>query len=219
MSSDADTNLPGAGRIPMADSGQMSEAQQCVYDKIVSGKRGRIVGPLRAALHSPELADRWQMLGEFLRYGTQLPAQLSELAIIVTGRFWNCQLEWLIHAEVARKEGLDAEIIESIRTAQSPAFSAPLDAAVYEYTRELLEFGQVSDSTYRALLTLTDEVSVVELTGVIGYYSMVAMTLNAHQVPLPEDEPGSLLELPGDVELLKPTRLPRATLTGDLRSG
>lgn len=199
----------------MADSGEMTEAQQKVYEKIVSGKRGRIVGPLRAALHSPEMADRWQLLGEFLRYGTQLPPRISELAIIVTGRFWNCQLEWLIHSEVARREGLEGAIIESIRTAQPPAFSEPLDRAVYEFTRELLEFGQVSDSVYGDLLALIDKVAIVELTGVIGYYSLVAMTLNAHHVPLPDDESGTLLDLPDDDELRRPTCLPASSPTGE----
>jgi 4-carboxymuconolactone decarboxylase len=31
---------------------------------------------------------------------------------------------------------------------------------------------------------------VVELTAVIGYYTMVAQTLNAHQLPLPEGTTG-----------------------------
>ena len=64
----------------------MSAEQRRVHDKVVSGRRGKIVGPLRAALHSPELADRWQALGEFLRYNTTLSPRLSELTILVAGR-------------------------------------------------------------------------------------------------------------------------------------
>ena len=64
---------------------------------MVSGPRGELRGPLRAALHRPELADKWQQLGELLRYRTSLPARLNELAILVTARPWHCQLEWHIH--------------------------------------------------------------------------------------------------------------------------
>jgi 4-carboxymuconolactone decarboxylase len=195
----------------MADVGQMTDAQTRVYDRIVGGKRGKIVGPLRAALHSPELADRWQALGEFLRFETSLPAHISELAVICTGRYWNCQLEWVIHSGIAEDAGLAGDVIESIRRAQSPNFDDPLQGTVYEFTRELLEYGQVSDGVYHELLGLIGVAALVELTAVIGYYSMVAMTLNVHRVPLPENENGSLLDLQADNHLLEPTRLKSGT--------
>jgi 4-carboxymuconolactone decarboxylase len=185
----------------------MTIAQSKVYDKIISGKRGKIVGPLRAALHSPKLADRWQALGEFLRFETSLPAHISELAIICAGRYWNCQLEWAIHSGIAEEAGLTDEVIESIREAQAPDFDDHLQGAVYDFSRELLEYGQVSDAVYHELLGLIDVAALVELTAVIGYYSMVALMLNVHQVPLPENENGSLLDLPDDSELRVPTRL------------
>ena len=210
MSSKANTARDGNVRIPMVDMGSLSDAQEKVYEKIVAGKRGKIVGPLRAALHSPELADRWQALGEFLRFDTELPKQISELAIISTGRYWNCQLEWVIHAGIAADAGLASDIIESIGTAQAPLFDDPLQSAVYEFTRELLEFGRVSNDVYQAVHGAVGTVALVELTGVIGYYTMVAMTLNAHDVPVPDDEKAPRLDLPKGVALMQPSRLPAA---------
>lgn len=208
MSSDAGTGIGADRRIPMIDPERLSESQQVVYDKIVSGARGVIVGPLRVALHSPELADRWQSLGEFLRFNTTLPKVVSELAIIVTGRYWNSQVEWSIHAGIALDCGVPDEVVEAIRRAEAPVFDDPAHALVYEFTRSLLEFGQVDDDVYQALYDLTDEHFLVELTALVGYYSLVAMTLNVHRVPLPENLPARGLDLPETGALMHPARLP-----------
>jgi 4-carboxymuconolactone decarboxylase len=196
-------------RIAMISPETLSAVQREIYDKIVSGPRGRVVGPLRVVLHSPELADRWQLLGEYLRYRTQLPPVISELTVITVGRYWNSQPEWSIHAPIARECGVPAEIIEAIRTARPPVFRDATSFAVYEYIRELLQFGNVSDAAYARILELIGKVALVELTALIGYYTMVALTLNVHEVPLPGNA-DSLLELPQDGSLLRPTPLPTA---------
>jgi 4-carboxymuconolactone decarboxylase len=98
----------------------MTPEQRAVHDEVVSGPRGRLIGPLRAVIHSPDLAARWSRIGEFLRYSTCLPKKLSELAIIVTGRHWNSQLEFYVHAEAAREAGLDEAVIEAIRCGRPP---------------------------------------------------------------------------------------------------
>lgn len=174
-------------RIPLFPIDDMSEAQRRVYDAVVSGPRGVVVGPLRAALHQPELADKWQQLGEFLRYRTSLPPRLSELAILVTARFWDAQLEWHAHAPAALKGGLDPVVIEAIRRAQEPAFTKQDEAAVYRYVKELHVTHAVSDDAHARALALLGTVALVELTALVGYYTMVAMTLNAHRIPLPGD--------------------------------
>ena len=86
-----------------------------MHDKVVAGPRGDLIGPLRAVIHSPELAGRWSRLGEFLRFRPRLPPKLNELAIIVTGRRWTSQIEWHVHARVAAEAGLAASVIEAIR--------------------------------------------------------------------------------------------------------
>jgi 4-carboxymuconolactone decarboxylase len=67
---------------------EMTDAQRRVAEEAASGKRGRVPGPLRVWLHSPEFGARAQRLGEFVRYDTVLGPKLSELAILVTARFW-----------------------------------------------------------------------------------------------------------------------------------
>ena len=172
-------------RIPLVDPENLTSEQRQVYDTIVAGPRGTVVGPLRAALHSAELADRWQKLGEYLRYRTALTLRQSELAIISVARHWNSNLEWSIHSEVALGAGLDPAVVDAIRHARSPVFTDATEALIYEYTRQMLAHGQVADEVYADLYASFTEVQMVELTALVGYYTMVAMTLNAHAIPAP----------------------------------
>ena len=166
---------------------EMTPEQRDVHAEVVAGVRGRMVGPLRAVIHSPDLARRWSRLGEFLRYSTCLPKKLNEVAIIVTARRWNSQLEFLIHADAARAAGLDHQSVEAIRLGEAPTFADPAEAEVYEFARLLQQTGDVTGDLHAALTARWGERGVVELTGVIGYYTMVSMTLNAHQIPIPPD--------------------------------
>jgi 4-carboxymuconolactone decarboxylase len=164
----------------------MSPEQQRVHDAVVAGPRGVVVGPLRAAIHNPELAERWSKLGEVLRYRTSLPPKLAELAIIVTGRHWTSQVEWYVHARAAAEAGLSPSVIESIRLGRDPQFDDRQEAEIYAFTRQLLRSGEVDGEIYHRVEILFGARGVVELTALIGYYTMVSMTLNAHEIPLPD---------------------------------
>jgi len=173
-------------RITLPAPESMNPEQRAVYDRIVSGPRGRIQGPLRAALHNAELADKWQALGALLRYGTSLPPRLSEIAILVTGRACNSPFEWYAHRAEAEKAGIEPAILDALLAGTVPPGLGTDDAAVYHYAVELNRHNSVSDATYAAALARFGERGVVELTALVGYYTMVAMTLNCHEIPLPE---------------------------------
>jgi len=178
-------------RIPLFPSESMDAAQKAVLDKIVSGPRGRIQGPLRAALHNPELADKWQALGALLRYGTLLPPRLSEIAILVTGRACNSPFEWYAHRIEGEKAGIEAPILDALLAQQEPPGMTEQDTLVWRYAVELNRDKSVSDATYAAAVARFGVRTVVELTALVGYYTMVAMTLNCHEIPLPESVPAA----------------------------
>jgi 4-carboxymuconolactone decarboxylase len=163
----------------------MTPEQLRVYESIVNGPRGTLVGPLRAALHRPELAEKWQQLGELLRYRTTLPPQVSELAILVTARRWRSQVEWHMHAMAAEQAGIAPEVIAAIKDCRRPVGAGEKATAIYDYAVELTRDGHVRPETYDAVLRDWGVAGIVELTALIGYYTMVAMTLNAHEIPLP----------------------------------
>lgn len=167
---------------------EMDDTQRQVADEAVSGKRGRMPGPLRVWIHSPEMGQHAQRLGAFLRYSTVLGPRLSELAILVTARVWTAQYEWFAHKREALKAGLEPEIIDAIATNQVPSFSDPAAQAVYNYAKALHETHNVSQDLHDAAMTAIGERGVVELVGLLGYYTLVAMTLNAFDFPLPDGE-------------------------------
>lgn len=187
-------------RIPLFPSEDMSPAQRAVLDKIVSGPRGRIQGPLRAALHNAELAEKWQALGAMLRYETSLPPRLSEMAILITGRACNSPFEWYAHRIEGEKAGIETSILEALLAQQEPPGMSEDDTIIWRYATELNKYKSVSDATHAAVVKRFGVRTVVELTALVGYYTMVAMTLNCHEVPLPEGvEPAFALPQHGDM--------------------
>lgn len=167
----------------------LSPEQRAVYDSIVGGVRGSIRGPFNAWLYSPVLADRAQSLGEYCRYNTILGARLSEIAILITARHFKAQFEWYAHALLAREAGHDDATIETIKAGGKPDYASEAESCVHDYAAELVSAGRVGDEAHeRAVEHLSDQ-GVVELVGVIGYYHLVSLTLNAFDVPLPEGEP------------------------------
>lgn len=173
-------------RITLPSPDTMDPAQRAVYDKMVAGPRGKVQGPIRAAIHNPELADRWQALGALLRYNTGLSPRQSELAILVTGRACQSPFEWYAHRLEGERVGIEPAVIEALLLQKMPEGLNGDDAAVVQFATELNRSNSVSDATYADALARFGERIVVELTALVGYYTMVAMTLNAHEIPLPE---------------------------------
>jgi 4-carboxymuconolactone decarboxylase len=174
-------------RIPLPTPESLNSAQKEVYDKIVSGPRGKIQGPLRAAIYNAELADKWQALGALLRYKTSLTPRQSELAILITGRACQSPFEWFAHRTEGIKAGIEEPVLDALLHQSEPVNLSIEDQLVWQYSTELNQYNSVSDATYTKAVACFGAKTVVELTALIGYYTMVAMTLNCHEIPLPED--------------------------------
>lgn len=175
-------------RISTIDAEAMTPEQKRTADEATSGKRGRMPAPLGAWIHSPEFGARAQRLGEFLRYETSLGPALSELAILVTARHWTSHYEWFVHKREAQKAGLDPAVIAAIAERRKPAFADPRAAAVYDYATALIETHAVPQPIHEAAVAALGEAGTVELVGVLGYYALVSMTLNAFEIGLREGE-------------------------------
>src|ERR1700704_6615816 len=110
---------------------EMTDEQRKVYQEIAGGPRGGVRGPFNPLLRSPELADRAQKMGEYIRFNTSLPPRLSELAILVTARYWSSQYEWHAHHPFALKGGLPAQVAADLAQGRKPAGMNDDEAAVY----------------------------------------------------------------------------------------
>jgi 4-carboxymuconolactone decarboxylase len=118
-------------------------------------------------------------LGEFLRYHTSLPPRLSELVILATARRQKSEAEWAIHEPLARKAGLPGDLIEALQSDRRPTFTEAAEEAIYDYCEQLHRTHSADESTLQRLLSLVGNKAAIEITGLCGYYTMVAMTLNA----------------------------------------
>jgi len=151
----------------------LSPEQREVHETISSGPRGGVHGPLGIWLRRPELASRAQALGRYCRYDSSL--------------HWSAEFEWLYHKQPALDAGLDAQIVEAIRQGKTPEFSNDDEKAVYDFSVELQNNRVVSTPTYNKAVDLLGQDTVVDLVGVLGYYALISMTINAFEV----DAPGS----------------------------
>lgn len=173
--------------------GEMSEDQKAIYRESEAGKRGTVVPPLRAWIHAPEMARHASRLGAYLRYDTSLGAKNSELAILVTARHWSAQYEWYAHKKMALAAGLDPQIIDSINARRAPRFDDARAQLVYDFSKAMHEQRTVPQPLYARAIELLGERGTVELVGLLGYYTLVSMTLNAFDVALPEGETSDLV--------------------------
>jgi 4-carboxymuconolactone decarboxylase len=145
-------------------------------------------GPFEAWLRSPGLADRAQELGAYCRFGTELPGDVRELAILLTGKRWRAQFEFWAHARLGRDEGLPDAVIEAIRVGERPELDREDMRVVYELVMEHFETNRVSDGMYARAVDVLGERGLVDVIGIVGYYGLVSMTLNVFEVGVPEGE-------------------------------
>ncbi|MGE3961685.1 MAG: carboxymuconolactone decarboxylase family protein [Dehalococcoidia bacterium] len=173
-------------RLTTLELDEMTPEQRAVAEAIASGPRGGIRGPFNAWLRSPQLADHGQQLGAYCRYGSSLPANLSELAIILTGKHWTSQYEFYAHARLALAAGVPEAAVEAIRTGGTPAFTDEREQLVHDFVTEYLRTSRVSDTTYQRALGLIGERGILDVVAIVGYYGLVSMTLNVFEVDLPD---------------------------------
>jgi 4-carboxymuconolactone decarboxylase len=173
-------------RLPPLPSGSLSPAQQRAAAELASGPRGAVFGPFVPLLRSPDLLSPLQKAGEYLRYRSALPPRLSEFAILIVARRWNQQYEWHVHAPIAERAGIPADKIRAVAEGRRPDGLAPDEAAVHDFLQELQNNRSVSDTAYGRMVELFGERGVVDLCGLCGYYTTLAMVMNVARTALPE---------------------------------
>lgn len=177
------------GRQTLTPYSELSEERQQAFDKISSDrgiKNDPIGGPFDVWLLNPEMATRNVGLGGMFRFRTSVDRRIVELAILVTGHFWKAQFEWYAHEPMARKAGLSEHIISAIKEGAVPDPMDSDEAAAYHLCMELHHTHQVSDESFQTAVEIFGEQGVAEIVNLIGYYTIVSMTLNTFDVDLPE---------------------------------
>jgi 4-carboxymuconolactone decarboxylase len=164
---------------------QLDEKQKAVADVMKQKTLSGISGPNNVLLRSPALAENVMRFNDQLRYNTSVPLRLNELAILLVARNWNSQFEWGLHVPAARKAGLSEAVINDLTEGRRPASMQPDENIVYDFVTELLTNKAVSDEVFAKAKAAFSEQQVVDLIGVAGFYSMLAMVLNTAEIQLP----------------------------------
>ena len=165
-------------RLPSITSKDQGAPQaHAIVDGIVQS-RGALQGPFTMFLHCPELAGRLAHLGAFVRFEGSLDMRVRVLAAMTVARELDAVYVWGAQTGGARRLGVPETTITAIREKHARGIP-PEDAQIVEFTRELMRKHRVDDATFRALRARLGDDGLVQLTGVIGYYSMLSMTVNA----------------------------------------
>jgi 4-carboxymuconolactone decarboxylase len=172
----------------ITDRKSLPESAHEAFDSI-AGSRGRVGGPFAMLMHSPELAARTAHVGTYVRFESVLPAPLRELATLAAARAMDCNYEWAAHSRLAREVGVGDRAIEVVARNEDPSDLELDEALVVRYARELLEAHRVSDETFEAVRERLGDQGLIDLTGTIGYYAMIACALNATQMEPAADAP------------------------------
>ncbi len=171
---------------PITSKNQVAPKDQAVVDAIVQS-RGALQGPFTMLLHCPELAGRAAHLGAFVRFEGALDMRVRVLAAMVVARELDAVYVWGAQTGGARRLGVPEETITAIREKHSRGIP-PEDAQIVEFTRQLLQKHRVDDASVKALRARFGDEGLIQLTGTIGYYGMLAMTVNACEL---EAAPGA----------------------------
>jgi 4-carboxymuconolactone decarboxylase len=181
-------------RLPnLLDRNQLPEHLRPAYDRVAELRQGTVSGPYGVLLHSPELAEAGAALSNYCRWNSALTPVQRELAIITAAREFDALVMWGAHVRLGLELGISQETVDVI------GHRRPLDGVsdeerdVIRYVRELLQANRVSQEAFDALRERVGDQGIVDLTGLVGYYSFVASILNAFEIepgegftPLPE---------------------------------
>jgi 4-carboxymuconolactone decarboxylase len=183
-------------RLPPLQLEQMNEAQRKAAEELIAGPRKGVKGPFIPLLRSPELLARMQKVGEYLRFQSALSPRINEFVTLIVSREWTQEFEWFVHLPLAAKAGTSAETLSALADGQRPSSMSDDETIAYDFTTELIARHGVCDATYARALATFGEQGVMDLVGLIGYFTAIAMVLNVAHTP-PEAPTGRpLLRFP-----------------------
>jgi 4-carboxymuconolactone decarboxylase len=172
-------------RLPAIPPSQYTEEQKRAAAEFEAARKVPLFGPFEPLMYSPQVMSQARAMGDYLRFKSAIGNTLSELAILITAREWTQDYEWTVHYPIALKAGIRQQIADAIAVGRRPTAMSADEATVFDYASELLKNKQVSDATFERAKSRFGPKAVVDLTGIVGYYTFLAMQLNAAQYPIP----------------------------------
>ena len=157
--------------------------KKAVDDYLAARKVPLTTGPFMPMMYSPEALSAVRGTGDYFRFKSSLGPALTEFVAVLVAREWSTDYEWSAHEQDAGKYGIGPAMIAQIAAGARPDGMTPDQALCYDYVTELFHNKQVSDATFAKAEARFGKKGVVDMTGVVGYYVMIAMQLNVAQTP------------------------------------
>ena len=180
------TSNLAAQRLQAIDPDDYSEEQMQAAADFEAARNRAVSGPFELMMHSPAVMSRARAFGDYLRFNSAIGNTLSELVILITAREWTQDYEWYAHYPIALEVGIDQEIADAIAEGRRPAGMSEDEEIVYDFSIELHRNRRVSDATFQRALERFGSKGVIDLTGINGYYTFLAMQMNMARFPVPE---------------------------------
>jgi 4-carboxymuconolactone decarboxylase len=172
-------------RMPPIPTESYTDAQKKAAEEFAGGRGYEVRGPFVPLMRSPEVMLRAKAMGDYLRFKSALAPRLSEMIILITAREWTQEYEWFAHRDLALKAGLSPEIVAAIADGHRPSGMKKDEEAAYDMSIEIQRTKRVSDEAYRKAAAEFGDQGVIDLLGINGYYTFLAMTMNATRTALP----------------------------------
>ena len=179
----AQNGMPGPERMAPLAMEAMDDAQKAAAQALIAGPRGAVLGPFIPLLRSPELMNRLQKVGEYIRFQSALETRINEWLMLIVSRQWTQQFEWCTHYPLALKAGMKQDVLDALADGRRPQGMAEDEEIAYEVCDELARTHGVSDETYRRAVARFGERGVIDMVGLIGYFTSVSMIMNVARTP------------------------------------
>jgi 4-carboxymuconolactone decarboxylase len=176
-------------RLPTVPPAQYDDEQKKAAEEFLAARKAPVFGPFEPMMHSPQVMNLARATGDYLRYHSSIGNTLSELVILIIAREWSQDFEWSVHYPIALKAGIAREIADAIADGRRPGGMNADEEIVYDFATELQQTRRVSDSTYARAEQRFGNKGIVDITGICGYYSFLAMQLNVARYPVSGDAP------------------------------
>jgi 4-carboxymuconolactone decarboxylase len=172
-------------RLPDISPEQYTIEQQKAAQEFEAARKKAPWGPFAMLMYSPQLMNNARAMGDYLRYNSAFDSHLSEFAILITAREWSQDYEWYVHYPIAIKAGLKPEIAQALKMGRRPDGMSEDETIVYNFTMELQKNKQVSDATFATTESRFGKKGAIDLAGIAGYYTFLAMEMNMGRHPIP----------------------------------
>lgn len=175
-------------RLPTPTEADLSDEQREVLEAMRAGPRGAnlsLAGPFGIWVRSPSIGNAVQNFGGMARFATNdVPEDAKEVAICTVGVHFEAKFEFAAHRGLALQAGVSEPVLDALHAGQPVSFDNEGQRLAWACASQLLVDKRVDDATYAAALEVFGENGMIELVSVIGYYSLVSMTLNMFQIPV-----------------------------------